>query len=267
MTLNDWMPPLPKPINEPQLIESKLFRSLGITAFFTERHGGVSLPPYDTLNFGRGIGDDEDAVSTNMERLVDQTDLNSQPHQAKQVHGTGHLICSGQGREHPDEADILIATESNVSVAVRTADCLPILLADPVAKVIAAVHAGWRGTSRRISAHTVELMLKQGSTAENIYATLGPAIGPCCFEIDRETADRLAASSATATQAINQQGNPHADLSSINIMQLKEAGVVEKHIESNHRCTRCHPERFYSYRRDHGLTGRHLAVVVLSNGN
>ena len=267
MTLNDWMPPLPKPINEPQLIESKLFRSIGITAFFTGRHGGVSLPPYDTLNFGRGIGDDEDAVSTNMERLVDQTDLNSQPHQARQVHGTGHLICSGQGREHPDEADILIATESNVSVAVRTADCLPILLADPVAKVIAAVHAGWRGTAQRTAVRAIELMQKQGATVDNIYATLGPAIGPCCFEIGSDTAGQLAASTANATHTIEKRDNPYADLTAINIMQLQEVGILDRHVESNHLCTRCHPDRFYSYRRDHGLTGRHLAVVALPDGN
>lgn len=258
---------LPKPISDPQLIESRLFRSIGIQAFFTERQGGVSLPPYDTLNFGRGIGDNEDAVSINMERLIHHTGLNSQPHQARQVHGTGHLICSGQGFAHHNEADILISTETNVPVAVRTADCLPVLLADPVARVIAAVHAGWRGTVQRVVVRAIELMQKEGASPDSIHATLGPAIGPCCFEIDIETANQLAASVSGATRAIEPRDKPHADLVAINIMQLQESAIREEHIESNHHCTKCHPERFYSYRRDQGQSGRHLAVVALSNGN
>jgi len=257
---------LPKPINEPQLIESELLHSVGIKAFFTERRGGVSLQPYDTLNLGHGIGDTQAAVSTNMERLIDQTHLNSQPHQAKQMHGIKHLICSDQGRVHQDEADILLTSEPNIPIAVRTADCLPILLADPVAKVIAAVHAGWRGTAQRVAVNAIELMRKQGATTGNIYATLGPAIGLCCFEIGRESADQLTASTINAAQAIEQSEKPHADLAAINIMQLQELGILDEHIESNQICTHCHPERFYSYRRDRGQTGRQLAVVALPNG-
>lgn len=262
MILNNWMHHLPKPIVEMQLIESRLFRSIGIQAFFTGRQGGVSPPPFDTLNFGHGIGDN-DAVFINMKRLVHHARLSSQPHQAEQVHGIKHLICSGQGVVHLNEADILITSEPNVPVAVRTADCLPALLADPVAKVVAAVHAGWRGTAQRVVVRAVERMQKQGATLSNIHVTLGPSIGPCCFEIDTETANRLAASTSESTCAIEQREKPRADLAAINIMQLQEAGVLKKNIESNHSCTCCHPERFYSYRRNHGESGRHLAVVVL----
>lgn len=254
---------LPKPIAELQLIESGLFRSIGVQAFFTERQGGISPPPFDTLNFGHGIGDDEDAVSINMERLVHHAKLSSQPHQAEQVHGIEHLNCSGSGVIHSHEADILITTESNIPISVRTADCLPILLADPVAKIIAAVHAGWRGTAQRVAVRAIELMQEQGATLEHIHATLWPSIGPCCFEIDSETANQLTVSASGALLAIEQREKPHADLAAINIMQLKEAGMIEEKIESNHYCTHCYPERFYSYRRDQGQTGRHLAVVAL----
>jgi polyphenol oxidase len=258
---------LPKPINEPQLIESKLFHSIGIKAFFTERRGGVSLTPYDTLNFGHDIGDDTNAVSTNIKRLIKSTGLSSKPHQARQVHGINHLICNRQGEMHRDEADILITSETNTPIAVRTADCLPILLADPVAKVVAAVHAGWRGTAQRVAVKAVELMQQQGATLDNIHAALGPCIGPCCFEIDNDTADQLATSAVNAAQAMTQKEKPHADLTAINIMQLQETGIAEGHMESNRLCTQCHPERFYSYRRDQGQTGRHLAVVALPDGN
>lgn len=267
MILNNWMHHLSKPTANLQLIESELFRSIGIKAFFTERQGGVSLPPYDALNFGHNIGDDENAVSTNMERLIHHANLKTEPHQAKQVHGIEHLNCSGSGGMHNHEADILITSESNIPIAVRTADCLPVLLADPVAKVVTAVHAGWRGTAQRVAVRAIELMQRQGATLENIYATLGPSIGPCCFEIDPGTANLLSVSVSGAALAIEQREKPHANLAAINIMQLKEAGLIDEHIESKHTCTKCHPEQFYSYRRDQGRAGRHLAVVALPNGN
>ncbi len=255
------------PIADLHLIESELFSSIGVGAFFTDRRGGASLPPYDSLNFGHDVGDDPHAVSTNIEYLLRKSGLTSPPHQARQVHGTGYIICHAEGCVHGNDADILITTESNTAVAVRTADCLPVLLADPIAKVIAAVHAGWRGTAQRVVVKAIEQMQKQGALLDNIYVTLGPSIGPCCFEIGMESASQLAASAENAYLAIKQEKKPHADLAAINIMQLKEAGILEEHIESNHRCTQCHPERFYSYRRDQGVTGRHLAVVALPNGN
>jgi len=253
------------PIADLQLIESELFSSIGVRAFFTDRRGGVSHPPYDTLNFGQDIGDEQHAISTNIERLIQQAGLNSPPHQAKQVHGKEHLVCHGEGFVHSDEADILITSESNTPVAVRTADCLPVLLADPIAKVIAAVHAGWRGTAQRVVVKAIELMQKKGATLDNIHATLGPSIGACCFEIGIEACNQLVASTEHASLAIVQREKIHADLSAINIMQLKETGILDEQIESKHSCTQCHPELFYSYRRDQGQTGRHLAVVALGD--
>jgi len=250
-------------MHEPQLIRSELFHSLGITALFSERRGGVSKPPYDSLNLGYRIGDDEQAVTANMQRLVAYGGLASQPHQAEQEHGTAHLICSGSGYPHDTKADILVSREPGTGVAVRTADCLPLLLADPVAGVVAAVHAGWRGTAQRIAVRAIEIMQQQGATTGNIHASLGPAIGPCCFEIGEETADQLARSAKDACKAITSGIKPHADLVVINSLQLREAGLDPSRIESNRLCTSCHAERFYSYRRDHGTTGRHLAVVAL----
>lgn len=251
------------PIAEPQLIRSELFAAIGVTAFFTGRRGGVSHAPFDTLNFGYDVGDDEHAVAGNMQRLIAYTSLTSPPHQARQVHASGHLICSGEGSIHDMEADILITGEAGCPVAVRTADCLPILLADPVAGVVAAVHAGWKGTAGQIAGSAIRLLQQQGAKVENIHAALGPCIGPCCFEIGEDTADRLAKSATDAGHAIERRGKPYADLAAINIMQLRKAGISGAHIESNHACTCCHQEQFYSYRRDHGRSGRHLAVVAL----
>jgi YfiH family protein len=251
------------PIADPQLIHSKLFRSIGITAFFTERQGGVSRAPFNTLNLGHGIGDDEDLVAANMERLIFHASLRSRPHQAKQTHGSDHLICHGEGLVHDTKADILITEEANCPVAVRTADCLPVLLADPVNRIIAAVHAGWRGTAKQVVTHAVKNMVLQGAAVQNIHAALGPSIGLCCFEIGEDTAQQLASSALRAENAIDRNTNPHADLTAINTMQLQETGISDQHIESSPACTCCNPDRFYSYRRDHGQTGRHLAVVAL----
>lgn len=198
-----------------------------------------------------------------MKLLMTHAGLTSPPHQAAQEHDTGHIICSGNGHIHKATADILISSEINCPVAVRTADCLPILLADPVNRIIAAVHAGWRGTAKQVVANAVKIMGKQGADLKNIHASLGPCIGPCCFEIEEACASQLINSAPDAGNAIYRKEKPYADLAAINMMQLQEAGVSDQHIESNYVCTCCNPGHFYSYRRDHGKTGRHLAVVAL----
>lgn len=251
------------PTAEPQLIHSELFRSIGITAFFTERQGGVSQPPFNSLNFGHQLGDNEHSVSENMELLLTHTGLTSPPHQTVQEHGSNHITCSGAGSVHQTSADILISSEGGCPVAVRTADCLPILLADPENRVIAAVHAGWRGTAKQVIKNSVKIMGELGANSKHIHASLGPCIGPCCFEIDEACATQLSGSAIGAGKAIYREEKPHADLAAINILQLQEAGVSDQQIESNQACTCCNPSRFFSYRRDHGKTGRHLAVVAL----
>lgn len=248
-----------------QLIRSPMLGGLGVSGLFTTRIGGVSKAPFDSFNLGHGIGDTETAVAANMAQLVSMAPLPSPPHQARQEHRTGHLLCSGRGETHETEADILIATEQNCPVAVRTADCLPLLLADPVNGIVAAVHAGWRGTAQRIAVRAVELMQEYGAAVTSIHASLGPCIGPCCFAIGEEPASLLAASATGAASAIRRGTTTYADLTAINTMQLIEAGLADKRIETLHRCTCCHPELFYSYRRERGETGRHLAVVALTN--
>lgn len=248
---------------EPGFLRSKLLGEIGITAIFSERHGGISPAPFDSLNLGHGMGDSSKNVEINMARLVEAAGLGGRPHQAEQVHGVEHVICSGTGLLHSEQADILISNEPAIPIAVRTADCLPILMADPVNRVVAAVHAGWRGSAAGVVITAVEQMLKMGAREEHIRASLGPCIGPCCFKVDDNTAELLKKSTTGAEEAVVYTPEPHPDLTAINRLQLKETGVKEDHIETFDICTCCHPERFYSYRRDHGTTGRHLAVVAL----
>jgi len=248
---------------ELDFLRSELLASVGIIAIFSERRGGISPAPYDSLNLGHDIGDNIDHVDANLAALIKATGIFKPPHQAEQEHGVDHFICTGIGRRHTRQADILLSSEPNTPIAVRTADCLPILMADPVNRIVAAVHAGWRGTASGVVLKAIEKMEHMGAESKHIRASLGPAIGPCCFEVGEDTAEQLKSSVSGADSAIKQLPKSHADLTAINQLQLKQAGVKTAYIEIMSVCTCCHPERFYSFRRDHGVTGRHLAVVAL----
>lgn len=233
------------------LMRSELFERHGATAVFSLRGSG---------NLGYGLSEGDAHVDRNLERFVKASGLSGVPHQARQEHGADVLVCSGGGAMHAQEADILIAQGAACPVGVRVADCLPVLLADPEAGVVAAAHAGWRGTVKNVAGVAVAAMRERGARPERIIAAVGPCIGPCCFEIGEEVADQLAGCCKGAAAYVR---NGRADLTAINIRQLQQAGMTRDRIEHLGGCTCCEPERFFSYRRDGGESGRHLAVAVL----
>lgn len=249
---------------ELNLIRSALFDSHGIAGLFSERHNGVSPAPFDSLNFGFGLNDSDDNVRRNFQLLKNVIPLSSLPHTVKQIHGIDALWCEGEGFDHTDrEADILLTDQPGCAVAVRTADCQPILLADPIEGIVAAIHAGWRGTAQRVVMKAVSLMCERGSMTKNIIATLGPCIGPCCFETGEDVAQQLADCVDSGQTTIHHSPTPHVDMTELNRLQLIEAGIMLQNIEVTLLCTHCLPDRFFSHRRDAGITGRHLAVVAL----
>ena len=251
-------------MTEATFIRSQLLADHGVTAIFSLRHGGVSPPPFDQQNFGAGLGDDARHIEQHLKNLIDAAALPATPHQADQVHGVEILQCGGAGRMHKQPADILISRERDVALAVRTADCLPILLADPKAGVIAAVHAGWRGTAGNIARRAVNAMIQYGAKPEHLLAWLGPCIGPCCFAIGADTAATLHHCCAgAATHIATTPSGIFADLHEINRLQLANAGIDDTHIEIDVACTACDHSRFFSFRRDRGATGRHLAIVAI----
>ena len=136
------------------------------------------------------------------------------------------------------------------------------LLADLKTGMIAAVHAGWRGTARGIARAAIKSLHTYGSQAEHILASLGPCIGACCFAVDEATAEQLADSCSGAEGYIKFDKNFHADLAAINRLQLLRCGVEPHHIEHIKACTSCLKDDFFSYRRDGEQTGRHLAIVA-----
>ncbi|MDQ6988838.1 MAG: peptidoglycan editing factor PgeF [Mariprofundaceae bacterium] len=241
---------------------SPLMEKHGVKVVLSDRDGGCSLPPFDTLNLGIALGDTDENVLENMQRLCQSSGL-TLPHQAQQVHGISLLHCFGRGEQHETDADILLATEKHVPLAIRTADCLPILLADPEAQVIAAVHAGWRGTVAEIAKVAVSAMLEKGAKAERIMASLGACIGMCCFEVSLDIQQRLLA--VAHAEAVRQRdGKAYADLGLANQYQLLASGLLPQHIEATPHCTACQQKpAYFSYRRDAGQTGRQLSIIVL----
>ncbi len=217
---------------------SELMAAHGMKAVFSDRDGGCSSPPFDSLNLGFDLGDAIRHVEQNLSTLCENSGLPTLPHQARQVHGTQILHCHGDGRYHHVDADILITDAVNTPVAIRTADCLPILLADPRAKVIAAVHAGWKGTVAKVAQVAVREMCHLGASPESIIASLGSCIGPCCFEVNADIARKLG-DSCGKDVSVTIDGKLHADLLEANMAQLLDAGVSEQHIENLSTCTVC----------------------------
>ncbi len=241
---------------------SELMAKHGIKAVFSDRLGGVSGCEFSSLNLGVDLGDDEDYVQQNLNILCQSAGL-AIPHQCLQIHGSAVLWCSGGGILHQEEADILITKERQSSLAVRTADCLPILLADKQVGIVAAVHAGWRGTVAKVAQEAINVMCDKGTKAENILASLGPCIGSCCFEVSQKVGDSLSVS--CGENIVQHRGDKvFADLVRANFLQLLGVGLSLEHIECTNVCTFCNtsPE-YFSYRRDCGKTGRQLAVINL----
>lgn len=159
-----------------------------------------------------------------------------------------------------ENTDALVTNEPNIALALNFADCVPILFYDPIEKVIAAAHAGWRGTVAKIGPKTVDKMVKNfNSNPEDIIALIGPAIGKCCFEAGEDVLAQL-------KQSVNGNfsvafSDFNADLKLINKLQLLDSGV--KKIDVSEYCTSCQNELFFSYRKENGKTARHSAVILL----
>jgi len=168
----------------------------------------------------------------------------------KQVHSAACIAaqgCSGV----LGQGDALLEDTPGSVVAVKTADCLPILLADERLRAVAAVHAGWRGTADGIAAAAVDAMRRRfGSVPEDLHAAIGPGIGACCYEVGPEVMARFGG-----------QGRGRLDLEAQNRRQLEESGVTRTRIYASQLCTMCHAAEFHSFRRDREAAGRLYSFV------
>lgn len=165
------------------------------------------------------------------------------------------------------DTDALVTAEENVCLMVLSADCVPVLLYDPECRVVAAIHAGWKGTAADIAGETVKVMRETfGCRPEVILAGIGPSIGRCCFEVGEEVAGvfrGLFPPSAEIVRAGKKSGKHQVDLWEANRLDLLGAGLKTQHIEVAGMCTVCHPDHFFSYRRDGKQAGRFGAGIAL----
>jgi YfiH family protein len=233
----------------------------GVSGGFTTRTGGASATPYAELNLGAHVGDDPAAVRANRHALARALDVQRVCF-GTQVHGTDAQLVDGEGSafdaaEVPPRCDALVTTEPGVALGVLVADCVPVLLADASAGVIAVAHAGRRGLLAGVLQRTLTLMSEVGSSPADVAAVVGPAIGGCCYEVPAELRTAVAADVPDVASRTS-WGTPSLDLPRGAEAVLRSAGVP-----TVHRVAVCTAEddRFYSYRRA-AVTGRFAGVLV-----
>jgi YfiH family protein len=234
-----------------------------VHAVFT-RHGGVSRSHFAELNVGHLVGDDPEAVEAN-HRLIHET-LGLCAEQfvtARQVHSCRVAVVDvGHTGKVLPGTDALVTDTSGVNLMLRFADCLPILLYDPESGATGLGHAGWRGTASGLARRMVSAMAEYlGINPAETIACLGPAIGPCCYEVGPEVVQFVNGSVERWDGSLLPLADNRftLDLWEANRQQLLEAGI--RQIEASRMCTACHTDEFYSHRAERGATGRFAAVM------
>jgi polyphenol oxidase len=246
------------------------FESLGngVTQAVFTRLGGVSPQPWAALNLGGTVGDDTNRVHEN--RLIALKAMGCDPdsvYDVWQVHGVNVAIAKTPRSPETSylQADVILTNTPGIALMMRFADCVPVLLHDPVRKVIGIAHAGWKGTILGTGRIAVEAMQSQfGSKPGDIHAAIGPSIGPDHYEVGRDVVMqvRQAFEKSASSLIVNHAGVVHFDLWAANRLVLGEAGV--RQIELAGLCTACHTEDWYSHRAEHGRTGRFGAIISLN---
>jgi len=229
----------------------------------------VSDPPFDTLNLSFNVSDDAKDVLANRRLLAEALGIKFESMTAaKQVHNNKVAVVKREMRgkganDHGsalDEIDAMVTDIPDILLMIQVADCVPLLLYDPKQKVIAAAHAGWRGTVLEIARNTVNSMVKRfKSDPAYIYVGIGPSIGPCCYEVGHEVI-REASKDLIKTR----NGKNYFDLWEANKSQLIEAGIPASNIEISRICTHCNSDTFFSSRAGGGVTGRFGAGIMLT---
>jgi polyphenol oxidase len=242
-----------------------------LSAGFTTRNGGVSRPPYNSLNLGYNTDDPRHNVEANRSTLARAFDL--EPHlllTVQQVHGSNILVIN---EANPDlshfltiECDAVITDQPGIMIGILVADCYPVLLVDAQRQVAAAVHVGWRGAASGILGKTIKAMQGDfGCRPAQLQAAVGPGIGAHRYEVDRPVRDAFRNGSGHWEEIAQEVdlGKWHLDLRQSCLLQLQEAGLDPAQVEAVSEDTCCHRELFFSYRRDQGKTGRQMGFVLL----
>jgi polyphenol oxidase len=246
------------------------FEQLGkdlIQCVFT-RQGGCSPDPWTALNLGGTVGDDPERVCENRRRALAALERPLESvYDVWQVHGVNVAIADAPRLPEAPylKADAILTNTPGVTLMMRFADCVPVFLHDPVAKVVGIAHAGWMGTVQRTLQFAVEAMqARYGSRPSDILAGIGPSIGPDHYEIGTEVVNQVRQTFGQAASGllVERAGVTYFDLWAANRRILEQAGVMK--IELAGLCTACHTEDWYSHRAEKGQTGRFGAIIALN---
>lgn len=244
---------------------------------FSTRIGGVSELEYTKgLNLAYGRGDEKDVVLENTKIFADATGVESEKIiSVPQIHSsfvrTVSNVHAGEGiyKKHTLECDGYITEENDLPIAVKTADCVPILIEarneNDKVMAVSAVHSGWRGTADRIVCVAIEKLVSMGAREKNIYLAIGPCINECCYEVGEDfanaIAEKLGQNYKNKYIRARENGLLFADLVGMNLELILSCGVPLENIDISKHCTCCEPELFYSHRRQKGIRGSMMNLI------
>ena len=255
-----------------EYLQSSLLRNCDFLEHaFCTRRGGTSQDEYKSLNMSFREGDEEFRVLSNWDRLATAFAIPMEQFLVvNQVHGDAIFVIKPHGSYFSSREelnyDAIVTSRTNLAICIKTADCVPVFIVDKVKKVIAVVHAGWKGTALEISAKVIRLMQSQyRSLPADILAAIGPSIGLCCYEIDSVAADAFRQNKHSSSFLFPGTGENKwmLDLAEANRRQIMEAGVPENNIEVAGYCTTCNQNMFFSHRSSGGITGRQINFMMI----
>lgn len=242
-----------------------------LSAGFTTRVGGVSAPPWASLNVGLHVGDDDGDVAENRRRVAEAAGFGFEAWTcAEQVHGCEVAVVraseAGAGRLSRADAipskDALVTDAPGLMLNAFYADCVPLWFVDPANRAVGLAHAGWRGAVADVAGETVRAMARAfGTVPSDVHAAVGPSIRGCCYEVDDAVAQHIPADSGALKRSAS-PGRYLLDLAIFNRQKLTEAGIMPNRIEINQYCTGCRTDLFFSHRRENGRTGRMTAWIA-----
>lgn len=255
--------------NNVRYFVSDKINEAGALHAFSTRKGGVSSPPLASLNFDSRDADAPENIARNRSLFADAIGLSGAEMERlvtlNQVHGDALITVDAGYDFKMKDADAMITNVAGTPIGILTADCQPILLFDPVKKVVGAAHAGWKGAYLKIGGLTVVAMRERfGSDLKDIRAALGPFIGPCCYAVKGDVHARFKeAFGSNAGLFFSGQDGLSLDIGKANVKTLLDAGLVKENIEVSGLCTACRNDLFFSYRKEEGRTGRQISVIML----
>lgn len=264
-------------INEKNKFKYLTFSSLekhtDLLHCFTTRLGGVSEGCFASMNLGMRTDDNKDNVYKNYEILAQSLSFDLRDMvETNQTHTSNirYVTDEDKGKiydENPGYVDVdgLITDKKNIALSTFHADCTPIFFYDPVKKIIGMAHAGWRGTIKNITGNMVQKFARDfNSKPQDILAVIGPSLGQCCFEVDKDVAEIILSANENYEKFMKIKGmKHHFDLWAINKYILLNEGLREENIEISGLCTKCNNDLFFSHRGQKGKRGLMLGIIMM----